>query len=233
MRLSQEAAPAGAAFVSRLGARVGHLFLLKTLSTAGGIALFFYAYFWAMRHPLSEVSVMPMIWIDQWIGFQPLSFPLYASLWLYISLATALARDFRDLAAFGVASLAMSIVGLAIFMLAPTKVPDFGIDWSLHPSLQFMKSVDVSGNACPSLHAAFCVFAAVVLHTQLRNLRAPQWLIAGNVLWSLGILGSTMATRQHVALDAIAGAALGGVVSIAYVVAMSGPDARSVETVQT
>jgi len=221
LRVRQEAAPAGAAFVSRLGARVRHLWALKMLSTAAGITLFFYAYFWAMRHPLSEVSVMPMIWIDQWIGFHPLSFPLYASLWLYIALATALARDFRDLAAFGVASLAMSAVGLAIFMLVPTKVPDFGIDWSLHPSLEFMKSVDVSGNACPSLHAAFCVFAAVVLHAQLRNLDAPRWLIAGNVLWSLGILGSTVATRQHVALDAIAGAALGGAVALAYVRAMA------------
>lgn len=219
--MSQAAAPAGAAFVSRLAARVGHLFWLKTLSTTGGIALFFYAYFWAMRHPLSEVSVMPMIWIDHWIGFQPLSVPLYATLWLYIGLATALARDFRDLVAFGAASLAISAVGLAIFILLPTKVPEFGIDWTLYPSLQFMKSVDVSGNACPSLHAAFCVFAAVVLHAQLKSLDAPRWLIAGNVLWSLAILLSTVATRQHVALDAIAGAALGGVVAAVYARALA------------
>jgi hypothetical protein len=219
--MSQEAAPVGAAFGSRLAARVGRLFWLKTLSTAGGISLFFVAYFWAMRHPLSEVSVMPMIWIDHWIGFQPLSFPLYATLWLYIGLAAALTRDFRDLAAFGAASLAISAVGLAIFMLLPTKVPDFGIDWSLYPSLQFMKTVDVSGNACPSLHAAFCVFAAVVLHAQLRSLDAPRWLIVGNVLWSLAILGSTVATRQHVALDAIAGAALGGAVAVVYARALA------------
>jgi hypothetical protein len=219
--MSQAAAPAGAAFFSRLATRVGHLWVFKMLGTAAGIAVFFYAYFWAMRHPLSDVTVMPMIWIDQWIGFQPLSFPLYATLWLYISLATALARDVRDLIAFGAASLAISIVGLAIFMLWPTKVPDFGIDWSLHPSLEFMKSVDVSGNACPSLHAAFCVFAAVVLHAQLRNLDAPRWLVAGNVLWSLGILGSTVATRQHVALDAIAGAALGGAVAVVYARALA------------
>jgi hypothetical protein len=219
--MSQAAAPAGAAFVSRLAARVGRLFWLKTLWTAGGISLFFVAYFWVMRHPLSEVSVMPMIWIDHWIGFQPLSFPLYATLWLYIGLAAALTRDFRDLVAFGVASVAISAVGLAIFMLLPTKVPDFGIDWSLYPSLQFMKSVDVSGNACPSLHASFCVFAAGVLHAQLRSLEAPRWLIVGNVLWSLGILLSTVATRQHVALDAIAGAALGGAVAVFYARALA------------
>lgn len=86
-----------------------------------------------------------------------------------------------------------------------------------------MKSVDVAGNACPSLHAAFCVFAAAVLHAQLGNLKAPAWLTAANVLWCLGILGSTVATRQHVALDAIAGAALGGAAAVAYLVATAEP----------
>jgi hypothetical protein len=33
------------------------------LSTAGGIAVFFYAYFWAMRHPLAEITVMPVTWV--------------------------------------------------------------------------------------------------------------------------------------------------------------------------
>lgn len=215
-------APTGAVFIARLGRRIAALFLLKMFSTMGFIALFFYLYFWVMRHPLSEMTVMPLIWIDQWIGFIPAAFPLYATLWLYIALGTALARDIRDLAAYGLASLAMSAVGLAVFMLWPTKVPDFGIDWSLYPSLAFMKSVDVSGNACPSLHAAFCVFTAAVLHKQLKSLDAPRWVLAGNLLWGLGILVATIATRQHVALDVIAGAALGGATAAAYLRGMHG-----------
>lgn len=213
-------APAGAVFVARLGRRIATLFALKMFSTIGAVALFFYAYFWVMRHPLSAMTVMPLTWIDAWIGFIPAAFPLYASLWLYIALGTALARDLGELAAYGAASLAMSAVGLAVFMLWPTKVPDFGIDWSLHPWLEFMKSVDVAGNACPSLHAAFCVFTAAVLHQQLKSLDAARWLLAGNLLWGLGILASTVATRQHVALDAIAGAALGGATAAAYLRAM-------------
>ena len=189
---------------------------MKMLSTAGGIAVFFYAYFWAMRHPLTAVTVMPVTWLDELVGFQPLSFPLYAFLWVYISLGTALAKDLRELASFGVASLGMSAVGLAIFMLLPTRAPDFAIDWSLYPSMQFLKSVDVSGNAFPSLHAAFCVFTAVVLHAQLTAIGAARWLRAGNLLLSAGILYSTMATRQHVALDVVAGAMLGGAASLAY-----------------
>jgi len=204
-----------------VAARVANLWVLKMLSTAGGIAIFFYAYFWAMRHPLGAVTVMPVTWVDELIGFQPLSFPLYVFLWFYISLGTALAKDLRELATYGIVSLGMSVVGLAIFMTFPTRAPDFGIDWSLYPSMQILKSVDVGGNAFPSLHAAFCVFTAVVLQAQLASLGAAPWLRAGNLLLCAGILYSTMATRQHVALDAVAGALLGGVASLAYLGALA------------
>lgn len=204
-----------------LTARIANLWVLKMLGTAGGIAAFFYAYFWAMRHPLAAVTVMPVTWVDELIGFQPLSFPLYVMLWFYISLGTALARDFRELAMFGLTALAMSVVGIGIFILMPTRAPDFGIDWALHPTMQFLKSVDIGGNAFPSLHAAFCVFAAVVLHAQLASIGAPRWLRAGNLLLGLGILYSTMATRQHVALDVLAGLLLGAAASMAYLRALA------------
>src|SRR5713226_4286285 len=106
---------------------------------------------------------------------------LYASLWVYVSLGSTLAKDGRELAAWAALSFAMVVVGLGIFMALPTKVPDFAIDWS----------------RCPSLHAAFSVFTAVVLHTQLTAIRAPRALLACNALWCLGIVYSAMATRQH------------------------------------
>jgi len=187
------------------------------LATTGGIAIFFYGYFWVMRHPLSAATVMPETWIDDLVLFSPQSFPLYVSLWVYIGLAPALAEDGRELAAWGAASFAMTVIGLGVFMALPTKVPDFAIDWSRYPSLEFLKRADVSGNACPSLHAAFSVFTAVVLHRQLTAIRAPRTLLACNALWCLGIVYSAMATRQHVALDVIAGSLLAGAASIAYV----------------
>jgi hypothetical protein len=209
-------------WLRQAAARMRTLWVLKMLSTAGGIAVFFYAYFWAMRHPLGAVTVMPVTWLDELVGFQPLSFALYVFLWFYISLGTALAKDLRELAAFGMASLAMSIVGLAIFMLVPTRVPDFAIDWSLYPSMQFLKRVDVAGNAFPSLHAAFCVFTAVVLHAQLAAVGSGRWPRAWNLLLCGGILYSTIATRQHVALDAAAGAVLGGAAALAYLGVLRG-----------
>jgi membrane-associated phospholipid phosphatase len=192
------------------------LFWLKFLGTSGGIALFFWAYFWVLRHPLGATTVMPAIWLDYAIGVQPWSFALYVTLWVYISLGTALARDLRELGGFGLASLGMGVVGLGAFLLVPTRVAEPAIDWTLYPSLYFLKSVDAPGNACPSLHAAFCVFTWAVLHTQLKAIGAPRLVLAANALWGLGILYSTVATGQHVVLDVIAGAALGGVAAAGY-----------------
>lgn len=196
---------------------------MKFLGTAGGIAVFLWAYFWVLRNPLGEVAVMPAIWLDGLIGVQPWSFPLYASLWVYISFGTALARDFRQLAAFGWASLGMGLVGLAIFALVPTRVADPAIDWAMYPSLQFLKSIDASGNACPSLHAAFCVFTGLALHAQLGSIGAPRLVLGANALWCLGILYSTVATGQHVVLDAVAGAALGTAAAVPYLRILGAP----------
>ena len=190
---------------------------MKLVGTAGGTAVFLWAYFWVLRNPLGEVAVMPATWLDALIGLQPWSFALYASLWVYISFGTALARDFRELAAFGWASLGMGLAGLAIFVLVPTRVAEPAIDWTLYPSLQFLKSIDATGNACPSLHAAFCVFTGLALHAQLGSIGAPRAVRGANALWCLGILYSTIATGQHVALDALAGVALGAAAAVPYV----------------
>ena len=197
--------------------RVRYRWLGKMLATTAAIALFFYVYFWVILHPLSATTVMPVTWIDELIPFFPPSFFLYVSLWVYVGLGPALAGDARELAAWGAVSVAMAAIGLGIFLALPTKVPDFGVDLFRYPLLAFLKRVDVSGNACPSLHVAFAAFSAVVLHTQLTAMRAPRALRSGNVLWCLAIVYSTMATRQHVALDVIAGLALAAVAAIAYV----------------
>jgi len=197
--------------------RAAYLWFGKMLAITGGIAGFFFAYFWVMRHPLSAMTVVPLTWIDDLVFFYPPSFLVYVSLWVYVGLAPTLARDARELAAWGAVSFAMAVIGLGIFMALPTMIPDFGVDWARYPLLAFLKSVDVSGNACPSLHAAFAVFTAVVLHTQLTAMRAPRIVRVGNALWCLAIVYSTMATRQHVALDVIAGSVLAGAASMVYV----------------
>jgi len=181
-----------------------------------GMAAFFAAYFWVLNHPLHPVTVMPLTAVDRWIGFQPWTLPLYLSLWLYVSLVPALMIDRRELASCGVAWTALSAVGLGIFLLWPTAVPPAGVNWAQHPSFAFLKSADAAGNACPSLHVAFAVFSAVWFGRLLRQLGTGPVVRILNWLWCLGILYSTVATRQHVALDVLAGAALGAAVAAAH-----------------
>lgn len=120
-------------------------------------------------------------------------------------------KDARELLSYGLATTGLSIVGLGIFILWPTTVPPFGIDWTQHPSIEFLKTVDVASNACPSMHVAFAVFTAVWLERILRELHTGLPLRLFNGLWCLAILYSTLATRQHVWWDLLAGAVLGGV----------------------
>jgi membrane-associated phospholipid phosphatase len=84
----------------------------------------------------------------------------------------------------------------------------------------FFKTADAPGNACPSLHAAFAVFTAVWIEHLLREMRAGRLVRALNWLWCLGILYSTLAVRQHVALDALSGAVLGATVAALHLRAL-------------
>ena len=135
--------------------------------------------------------------------------PLYASLWLLISLPAAFAKDRTDLLRYAAGAAAMSAVGFAFFWIAPTSVPAFAVDWARFPALGFLKSTDAAGNAFPSLHVSFAVFASAVLSGQLREVGAPSWVRGINRLWCVGIVYATLATRQHVLLDVLGGWMLG------------------------
>jgi len=151
---------------------------------------------------------------------RPETLPLYLSLWVYVSLVPALLRTGRELASYGAATLAMSLIGLGIFMLWPTAVPAFNVDWSQYPSMVFLKNLDLTGNACPSLHVAFAVFTAIWLARLLREMDTGRVLRAINWMWCAGILYSTVATLQHVVLDVLGGAILGAIVAAIHVAAI-------------
>ncbi len=155
------------------------------------------------------VTVVPSTGFDRWIGFHPLALPLYLSLWVYLSIPPWLLDDRRQLIAYGLATVGICGVGLAIFFFWPTVLPRPDIDWNRYPGFTFLKGIDRSGNACPSLHVAFAIFSALEIDRPLRRLGAGGGIRLLNAAWALGILYSTLAIKQHVAVDVLAGAALG------------------------
>ena len=193
----------------QIGAVIPRHVLIKSIGTTLFIGLFFGAYLYLLKTPIYPTTVMPVTLLDRLIGFQPQALPLYISLWVYVSLPPALLSTRRELYGYALAMAATCLTGLIIFYFLPTAVPAANIDWSQDPAVDFLKNMDASGNACPSLHVATAIFSAIWLHHLLQRFGAPLWILVFNWAWCIGIIYSTMATRQHVAVDVLAGLLLG------------------------
>lgn len=185
--------------------------VLKAIGTPLFIGVFFGAYFYVLKVPAYPATVMPLTWLDRVISFQPWAMPLYVSLWVYVSLPPALLATRRELYRYGMAMAATCLAGLAVFYFWPTAVPAVDIDWARYPEVAFLKNIDAAGNAFPSLHVATAIFSGLWLDYLLRRFGAPLWSRLFSWTWCIGIIYSTLATRQHVAVDVWGGLALGAV----------------------
>jgi membrane-associated phospholipid phosphatase len=186
--------------------RLKALPVLKTVGISGFMVLFFAGYFATLKHPLFPVRLMAEGPLDRIIGYQPWSIWLYCTLWFYVIMPPALMIDPRALFRYGGVAAALAAVGLGIFLLWPTTVALQGTG--------FLKTLDRGGNACPSLHSAYAVFSAFCLQRILRLINAPRIILVASWLWCGTILYSTLATKQHVSADLVAGAVLGAVASL-------------------
>lgn len=192
---------AASAFISHWG--------LKAIGIPALIGAFFVAYFYLLRHPAFPVSVMPLTALDRLIAFEPRALPLYLSIWIYVSLPPALLTTRRELKAYALDIGLTCLLGLLVFYFWPSTVPTGEIDWALSPAVGLLKDMDAAGNACPSLHVATAAFSCCWLAHLLRRLDAPRGVLFLNALWFIGIAWSTLATRQHVLIDVVAGLTLG------------------------
>ena len=207
MDLAERALPPN--WFAQGAARLMHLWYLKAAGTALFMVLFFYSYFEVLHSPIGVVTLMPLTWVDDWVAFWPPAFYLYASLWVYTSLVPALQPSLVRLVAYGCGIGSLCLSGLVIFTFFPTAVPYEFSTWFTDPSLSLLRSLDLAGNACPSLHVATAVFTAMAMHQLLRELEAPPWVQQASWLWCALIIYSTMAIRQHVLWDVLAGLLLG------------------------
>lgn len=192
----------------RLNSLFWRLWWIKAPGSALFIWVFFEAYFFLLRYPHAQVTTMPLTWVDSAVPMQWWAWIPYLSLWFYTCLPPALLPGFRQLLYYGLSVGFTCLVGLVCFYFWPTAVPV--VPKPAEAALAMLEGVDAAGNACPSLHVAIAVFSALWLHGQLKAAEAGRAWLGVSWLWCLLIVYSTLATKQHVLLDVLAGSLLGG-----------------------
>jgi len=160
------------------------------------------------------VRIYPQIWLDRMIPFLPAAAWLYLSCFVYLGIAGLLVAKRRECWRYCWIMGGMAFVASLIFLLHPTAVPPRPVVTDQPYALVI--AADDTGNACPSLHVAFSVFAAVVAHDWLARFRARRGLRVLAWIWALAVSLSTIAVRQHLAIDVFWGALLGLAGGIAW-----------------
>ena len=199
--------PQAGSWTHELGRLLRYRVLLKFIGISAFIWVFFLAYFYLLHQPTQAPLVMPLLALDHWVAFEPAAFWAYVSLWVYVGIPAGMMPSLRHLVLYGFWIGGLCLTGLAFFYLCPTAVPLRALppDLADYPGFALLQGVDAAGNAFPSLHVATAAFSAIWINRLLRMLGAPWPPRALNVLWLGLIVWSTLAIRQHVVLDVMAG----------------------------
>jgi len=196
-------------WAAELGMRTRKTLIVTLIGTTVFIGLFFIGYFYVQQHPAYTPIVMPITTLDRLIPFQPYALLAYVSLWIYVGAGPGLQRTYTEIAVYGLWMSALCVTGLAIFYFWPTQTPPLVQSPSTSSAFAVLHRLDKTGNACPSMHMAAAIFTLGRVDDVLRLTRSPLWLRLINALWFLAIVYSTLAVKQHVALDDAGGALLG------------------------
>jgi len=178
---------------------------LKFWHFVAGYACFSALYVLTQNFHLGSALVVPVTGVDRAIPFLPKTAFVYATQWILAIAPFVLISDDRTkVVTFG-RYLMASLLAAAIFVVAPTTVPrsslpDTGASADL---LRAIYSFDQPLNCFPSLHVCFSFLAAAAFKDKGKLVRAGIWT------WAVLVSVSTLTTKQHVLLDAVAGLALG------------------------
>lgn len=182
---------------------------LKVLLQVTLFAFFCLGYFTLQRVVFFPVRSFSESRIDRAIPFQPGWVYAYQSIYLLMPIVPWLASSRRELSNYALGLLAMSTAAFAVFLLFPVAAPRPEV----LPSdglYALLVTYDTKLNAFPSLHAGLTVYTILFGYALLRDgparLRLAYLLVTG--AWAAMIFYSTLATKQHFAVDLPAGALL-------------------------
>jgi membrane-associated phospholipid phosphatase len=168
----------------------------------------FLPYQFLQHHHFFPVIVMTPGFCDRLIPFSDTAVWWYLSIYLLMPLGPFLTADRRPILRYAAGVVIIGLLADLIFIFWPTVCvrPDSHGANSLYRALI---AVDNPFHAFPSLHATFAVYSALCAQWALRESRHCRLWRAGLWLWTLLILFATLATKQHLLADIVAGSVLG------------------------
>ncbi len=185
-----------------LGAARARLFAharLKLALTFGLTAFFCVPYFALQRLPV-EARTLPLTAVDVAVPFQPAWTAVYQSLYLLMP-AAAFGADSADaLRRYARGFVALCLVCFAVFAAFPVELPRPTQEASGLYAL--LVRYDSPRNCFPSLHVALAAYSALFAHVVWRGRGATTAALGVAALaWTAAIAYSTLATKQHYAVD--------------------------------
>ncbi|MGJ8654955.1 MAG: phosphatase PAP2 family protein [Akkermansiaceae bacterium] len=160
------------------------------------------------------MEIFPVLWMPE-LGFDK-AIPVYFdSIWVYYSFYVLLGLvglivEKKLFLQYLYTVGWVTAVSHAFFLFMPNGVLRTDIDFESAPAFyQHLASWDSPRNAFPSLHASLSIVAAIAVQFS-RNF--AKWMKPLVWLWVVAIFWSTIALRQHVVVDLVAGAIIAVIV---------------------
>jgi membrane-associated phospholipid phosphatase len=182
---------------------------IKFLLGGAITVLFWVGYFRLEQLSHGSVTQMPVSAVDRVIPFTPSAAFVYVSQFITVPLVVWLMTSRPQLLRCCRGLLLLMGGSFLVFYFWPTVISRPGIAPGQFFIYDLVVGADKSGNACPSLHAAFGIFTAGCAWEVFRGWRNGRWLIGASWVWMAAILASTLLIKQHVFLDLLAGGLLG------------------------
>jgi membrane-associated phospholipid phosphatase len=179
----------------------------KFAAAAGTTLISAVMYFVPQHLHRGDPLLLPMTAVDRWVPFWPASGLIYFAVFPLL-LGTYIAiRDLYQATRFLYACLFAQTIGMACFLLWPTRYPREL--FALPPTasaigtalVTFCRTADAPVNCLPSLH----VSTVVLCIGALRGSR----LFVPAILVGVPLVASTLSFKQHYFADVVAGALLG------------------------
>lgn len=184
-----------------------------------GLALGICGPYFGLQHlPGRTPRLVPETVLDLAIGFSPGWIVVYLSVGLLVPLAPLLAVDRVALRRYAIGLTWLCVPCFALFWLAPVVGPRPEVAAS-NLLYDLIVTLDRPTNSMPSLHAGLAVYSLLYADRVLRPAWDARTRLAWNLAgwsWGLAILYSTLATKQHWALDLPAGM---GIAAAAHAIA--------------